>query len=55
MEKFIDIGKYHVNADYVVTVTKPVNGTESFWIEMSNGQQIEVESAYYKKLISHSA
>ena len=52
MAKFIDIGKYDVNVDYVVSVTHPAQGMETIWIEMTNGQQIEVARAYYEKLIS---
>ena len=54
MAKFVDIGKYHVNVDYVVSVTPPITDMPTIWIEMINGQQIEVDRVYYEKLLSHA-
>ena len=51
MSRFVDIGKYHINMDHVVSITPPQNKDGSVWIELVNGQQIETDGQYMNYLI----
>ena len=51
MANFVDIGKYHINLDYVVTVSPAMSEDSDIWIELSNGQQVEASAKYFEKLV----
>lgn len=48
--RFVFIGKFHINADRVLTVTDP-DVLERIWIELDSGQTIEAEARYLPEIL----
>ena len=51
MAQMIDIGKYGINADHVVSVTKPQKNKGRILIELDTGQVIETDEKYFRTVM----
>lgn len=51
MAQMIDIGGYGINADHVVSVTKPAREGGRILIELDTGQTIETDGSYFRTVM----
>lgn len=50
MARFVDIGRYHINMDHVISITPPTPENDVIWLDLVNGQQIQAPGYMHKVL-----
>ena len=53
MAQMIDIGKYGLNADHIVSVSKPSKDDNRIFIELDTGQTIEADEKYFRTVMGN--